>query len=125
MGKQKQRPGMIAVLAVFNVIVGAIFMLAAFAAPPGLEAALRFGVGALAVVVGLGLFRLQAWARYVAVGGYVLNIIVSLAETNIIGVIIAAAILAYLLISEDVKAAFAREPLASPVAVGATVEGSR
>lgn len=57
-------------------------------------------------MVGGGLLSRQRWALVLAIGGYIVNILVGLASQNPLAVIVPAVIL-YYLCTEKVRAAFA------------------
>jgi len=105
---KSQRPGPIAVLGVYNAGIGSFFIVASLGAPENIERSLLFGAGLFALVVGIGLFHMQPWARSAAIGGYIVNIIGAFIHPNVFGALIAALILAYL-VSPTVKAAFTRQ----------------
>lgn len=105
---RSQRPGLIAGLGVYNAVVGLFFMVASVGAPQGAASAFLFGAGLFALVVGIGLFQMQPWARFAAIAGYIVNIIDAFIHPNVLGALIGALILAYL-VSPTVKAAFTRQ----------------
>lgn len=105
--EKKNRPVGIWVVSILNIGFGSLMMLASLGMETGVEGAFLFGLGSFGLIVGIGLISLKPWARYLAIGGYILNVIVSLAEVDLLGLIIASAILTYLF-TEKIKVAFAR-----------------
>jgi hypothetical protein len=95
-------------------------MVVALAGSNGAQGAILFAAGIYALSAGIGLLRLRSWARWMAIVGYVLNIIAGVAQPNPIAVIIAVLLIAYLC-SAKVKAAFAPHTLAATPAPTPTV----
>jgi len=93
------------IIGVLNVVAGSLLTLASFAMETAADGALLFILGAFSLTVGIGLLNLKPWARYAAIAGYVINIVVSLAEGNFIGLAVAGLCLGYLF-SEKVKMLF-------------------
>jgi len=100
----RKKPLGIWVLSILNVILGSLAMLAAIDMSNGD----LFGVGLFAAVVGGGLFRLEPWARWAAIIGYILNVLICFGEGYYVGSFIAVIIVIYLSFSEEVKNAFSK-----------------
>jgi hypothetical protein len=100
-------PGRIMFIAWLNIIFGSLAMLGSFAqpAPEGFFALL---FGGFALATGIGLLKLLPWGRHMAIGGYGLNLLASLAQLNLVVAVLSGFVLAYLF-SESVKAAFAAQ----------------
>lgn len=99
------RLGGITVLAWWNGIGGGVMMLVALAAPNPAAAGALFLFGALSIGLGVGLHQLRPGARWTAIGCYGLNVLVSLATTNVIGLFVSSCALGYLF-SDRVTRAF-------------------
>jgi hypothetical protein len=121
MEKKLQRPTVITAIGSLNLISGSVLMLGAFGAPQGAEGAALFGAGLASLVVGSGLLRLRPWARKVAIGGYLANLIVGIATVNPLMMGIASLILPCLF-SDRVKEAFAPQPVAAPHVINPFLE---
>jgi len=119
-----QRPLGVSLLGGLHAFAGPICIIVAFGASNGAQAAVLFAVGIYALSVGIGLLRLRAWARPLAIGGYVLNIVAGIAQRNPIAIVIALLLIAYLC-SAKVKAAFAPHALTSTAAPAPTVSEAR
>lgn len=121
MASKGKRPAMIGVLGVLNVLGGVLFTLAAFAAPQGVQGAALACGGILGIVVGADLFRLRPWARWTAIGAYLVNIVVAAAEAKPLPLVVMAILVAYLL-SPGVKVAFSRGQREAPAEAHALAE---
>lgn len=113
--EKEKRPVMISVLSILNIIAGSLMMLASFGMKTGIEGAALFAGGLFGFIVGIGLFRLCPWARKAAIAGYILNGLMGLAEANIIVLVMASLILAYLF-SQGVRDAFSKSGQAQKAA---------
>jgi hypothetical protein len=116
-----KRPAMITAIGALNMIVGALVMLIAFVAPKGAQGAFLLGLGLCTVAVGVGLIRLRPWGRWAAIGGYIVNIVVGIAQANPLAILIPSLLLAYLF-SDGAKAAFALCRKEAPLGVAGIVE---
>jgi len=103
--QEKKRPLGIVVLSIFNIIVGILVILGSFDMASEIWLIL-FGLGLFALVVGIGLFRLEPWARYLAITGYTVNLFVSLSQRDYINIFISSIIIWYLRWNEEVRNAF-------------------
>ena len=101
----EKQPRML-VLGRINVIVGVLAMLAAFDPGHSATALPSFIGGMISAVIGVGLLKLQPWARIAAIVAYAFNILVGFVSFNLIAVVVSSAILTYLC-SAKVKAVFA------------------
>ena len=105
--EKRKRPVLIWVISILNVVGGVFMMFASLRLGIKAEGVLPLAVGLFSFVVGIGLFRLHSWARKAAIGGYILNGVIGLEDTNIIILTIASLILIYLF-SQGVKDAFSK-----------------
>lgn len=112
-----KRPGGVTAIAGLNLF-GAIVavILAATGGVPNAEPGLLLIAAVLGASVGAGLLAQQRWARWAAILGYGINAMAALAEHAAGGVVVAAAIMAYLAFNEDVRRAFAKPAVAEAVA---------
>ena len=114
MSTKMERPRGVGYLGWFNAVSGVVCLLTSFGSNTGPGAAGLFIGGIFSLVVGVGLLQLRPWARPIAIVGYILNIVVGIAQVHPLAIIVSAMILGYLY-TASVKAAFASAPL-SPAA---------
>ena len=112
--EKRKRPVLIWVISILNVVAGAFMMFASLRLETTAEGVPLFVVGFFSFIVGIGLFRLRSWARKAAIGGYILNGVMGLADANIIVLAIASLILTYLF-SPGVEDAFSKSGQAQKV----------
>lgn len=78
--EKRKRPVLIWVISILNVVAGAFMMFASLRLETTAEGIPLFVVGFFSFIVGIGLFRLRSWTRKAAIGGYILNGVMGLAE---------------------------------------------
>src|SRR4051812_29558508 len=97
MEKKPQRPTMITVIGVLNLVCGSFLMLlGVFGASQGAEGAALFGAGVLSLGLSIALLQLRPWARKVAIGVYLVRLVIGVAGINLLLIGISSLILAYL-----------------------------
>ena len=114
MASKRTRPVGIAIIGWINIVAGGVFTLAGFAPLETGLGPLLVLMGVVSIVFGVGLLRLQRWARVTGIILYVLNVAGGLAQKNPIAAVVAALLIAYLL-SPKVREAFSPEEADSGV----------
>jgi hypothetical protein len=76
-----QRPAGIVVIALLNIILGAVFTVMGLSASTGFDG-ITVLAGAVSILVSIGLLGLRRWAWWLAVILYAINIIVGLTFSN-------------------------------------------
>lgn len=119
-----RRPTGVSLLVGLNLIGAVVVMLLASSGRvPSSEAGIMFISGVVGVIVALGLWALQPWARWLAIIAYGINIAVALSQPNPLGAVLAGSLMAYLAFNTEVRLAFVRKPSELPSEAGPSWQG--